>query len=224
MRARWNAAAGGAGGVVLVSGTRRRQDAAGRRTAQQAEAQGARVYSGSTSSPESSPYQSIVEALRAALPVLTARPMDPLTLGVLSASFRSLRAQAEPLEVAELSPDRESARLYASLADAVYVSRLRVHCCWCLEDFHWAAGATIDALSAIARRIDRARVLIVATYREEETPATIRCAVWPMRWAPNGVRPSYTWIGSLTMTSHGWSRSSTILRTGRGGGGPALCV
>ncbi len=174
MRARWDAAAGGAGGVVLVSG----EAGVGKtrligELAQQAEAQGARVYSGSTSSPESSPYQSIVEALRAALPVMTARPMDPLTLGVLSSILPELRAQAnEPLEVAELSPDRESARLYASLATAVQRLASPRPLLLVLEDLHWASRATIDALAAIARRIDRARVLIVATYREEETPAT----------------------------------------------------
>ena len=173
MRVRWDAAAGGDGGVVLVSG----EAGVGKtrlvgELAQLAEAQGARVYGGSTSSPESSPYQSIVEALRAALPVMTARPMDPMMLGVLSGILPELRAQAEPLEVAELSPDRESARLYASLATAVQRLASPRPLLLVLEDLHWASRATIEALSAIARRIDRARVLIVATYREEETPAS----------------------------------------------------
>ncbi len=172
MRARWDAAAGGAGGVMLVSG----EAGVGKtrlidELAAQAEAQGARVYGGSTSSPESSPYQSIVEALRAALPIMTARPMDPLTLGVLSGILPELRARTEP-EVAELSPDRESARLYASLATAVQHLASPRPLLLVLEDVHWASRATIEALAAIARRIDRARVLIVATYREEETPAT----------------------------------------------------
>ena len=78
---------------------------------------------------------------------MTARPMDPLTLGVLSGILPELRAQAgEPLEVAGLSPDRESARLYASLAAAVQRLASPRPLLLVLEDLHRASGATIDAL------------------------------------------------------------------------------
>ena len=174
LQAHWDRAARGFGGVVLVSG----EAGVGKtrlvgELARVAEAQSGRVYAGSTSSPESSPYQCIAEALRAALPVLSAGTLDVLKLGILSRILPELRAQAGDLpEVAALEPDRESARLFASLADAVVRLASQRPLLLVLEDLHWAAGATIDALAAITRRIDRAQVLIVVTYRQDETPAT----------------------------------------------------
>lgn len=38
-----------------------------------------------------------------------------------------------------------------------------------LEDMHWADEATLDLLRYLGRRIDTARVLMVATYRDDET-------------------------------------------------------
>ena len=174
LQTHWDRAAAGFGGVVLVAG----EAGIGKtrligELAQVAKAQGGQVYAGSTSSPESSPYQSVVEALRAALPVLSDRVLDPLTLGVLSGILPELRTQrGDALEVAQLEPDREMTRLFASLADAVVRLASPRPLLLVLEDIHWAAAATIGALAAIARTIERARVLIVVTFREEETPAT----------------------------------------------------
>ena len=41
-----------------------------------------------------------------------------------------------------------------------------------LEDLHWASPATVDAIAAVCRRLDRVRALIVGTYREEEIAGT----------------------------------------------------
>ncbi len=174
IEAQWDRAARGFGGVVIVSG----EAGVGKtrlvgEIARLADAQGARVYTGTTSFPESLPYQCIVEALRAAFPVLVAQPLDSLTLGVLAGILPELRAQGRELpEVTPLPPERESARLFDSLAAAAKSLCGSRPLMLVLEDLHWAADATIDALAAIARRIDRSRLLIVGTYREEETPAT----------------------------------------------------
>lgn len=41
---------------------------------------------------------------------------------------------------------------------------------WVFEDIHWADDATLDLLRYLARRIDDAPVLLIATYREEGQP------------------------------------------------------
>ncbi len=39
-----------------------------------------------------------------------------------------------------------------------------------LEDFHWAQPATLELLQFLLRRISGVPVMIVVTYRDEETP------------------------------------------------------
>ena len=41
-----------------------------------------------------------------------------------------------------------------------------------LEDVHWADEATLDAVRLLARRVERARLLVVATYRNDELTRT----------------------------------------------------
>ncbi len=169
---RWDRATRGFGGVVMISG----ESGIGKtrligEIARTAEEQGAHVYSGGTSFPESLPYQCIVEALRAALPSLTTQPIEPLRLAVLASILPELRAQVDELpDLAGLPADHESARFFDSLASAVKRLASARPLLLVFEDLHWAADATIDALAAIARRIDHSRVLMIMTYREEETP------------------------------------------------------
>ena len=42
-----------------------------------------------------------------------------------------------------------------------------------VEDVHWADEATLDALTFLARRVDRLPVLLVLTYREDEAASTV---------------------------------------------------
>ncbi len=174
IQAQWDRAAYGMGSVIMLSG----EEGVGKtrllgELARVAEAQGARVYTGTTSSPEAMPYQCVVEALRAAQPLLTSQSIDSLSLGVLAGVLPELRGYVSELpDVAALSAERESARLFDSLATAVKSLASPRPLLLIFEDLHWAADATIEAIAAIARRIDRSRVLIVATYREEDVPAS----------------------------------------------------
>ena len=43
-----------------------------------------------------------------------------------------------------------------------------------VEDVHWADEATLDLLLYLARRIDRAPTLLLATYRDDESAPAIR--------------------------------------------------
>jgi predicted ATPase len=173
LQLQWDRAARGFGNSVFLGG----EAGVGKtrltgELARSVELQGGRVFSGTTSSPESSPYQSITEALRSALPVLTANPSDDLTLGVLARVFPELGADVEPLApLAALAPDREAARLYSAFGAAIETLGASRPALIVFEDLHWASPSTIDALAAICRRVDRARVLIVGTYRDEEAPA-----------------------------------------------------
>ncbi len=136
------------------------------------EAQGGRVYSGGTSSPESAPYQSIAEALRAALPVLATNPANALSLRVLNRVFPELPLQDGALPtLGTLAPERETARLFGAFANAVLALASPRPVLIVFEDLHWASASTIDALATICRRIDRARVLIAVTYRDDEVEA-----------------------------------------------------
>ncbi len=173
IEARWNRAASGAGGVVMLSGeTGIGKTRLAGELARIAESQGARVFAGTTSSPESLPYQCIAEALRAALPVLTAQAIDPLTLAVLATVLPELRQERALPELSPLPAEREAARLFDSFATAVVNMAAPRPLLLVFEDVHCAAEPTVDAIAAIARRIDAAPVLIVITYREEDVPAS----------------------------------------------------
>lgn len=98
--------------------------------------------------------------------------MNPLTTGVLSRVLPELRVLYEDLpDIGALAPDREAARLFSALGAAVETLASPRPLLIVFEDLHWASAATLDAIAATARHIDRARVLIVGTYREEEAPA-----------------------------------------------------
>jgi len=166
----WTRAARGNGSFVLIAGEagvgKTRLAAELARTA---ESQGGRVFVGATSTPESMPYQSIVEALRSALPLLSARPFPPPTAAVLARVLPELQAQFGRLpEIAPVTSEDETKRVLNALADAVLrLSRPRP-ALLVLEDLHWAGSATLEALATLARRVDGAPLLVLATYRDEE--------------------------------------------------------
>ena len=170
--ARWDRAARGFGSSLFLGG----EAGVGKtrllgETARVVEAEGGRVFSGGTSSPESSPYQCIAEALRSALTLLTANATNAFTIGVLSRVFPELRSEADRnAGIDSLPPEREAARLFEAFGSAVAALAAPRPVLLVLEDLHWASASTIDAVAAICRRVDRARVLIVVTYRIEEVP------------------------------------------------------
>ncbi len=166
----WVSAAHGRGELALITGeagigkTRLTAE-----LARMVEANGGRVMRGGATFAESTPYQAIVTALRSALPLLTAsaqpgqlRALLPLIpeLGVRHPDLRPL----PPIE-----PERERTRLYQALGECLTQLAEPRPLLLILEDLHWAGAATIDFLSYLMRATAAARVLIVATYREEET-------------------------------------------------------
>ncbi len=168
----WGRAARGSASFVLISGEagvgKSRLTAELARTVQ---AEGGRVFVGTTASPESTPYQAVVEALRSGLPLLLSRQMSPERRTVLSPLLHELRDPDVPeVRFSETSPERATARVYEALSFAVRRLASPRPLLLILEDLHWAGSATIEALGSIFRDATRSSILIVATCRQEETP------------------------------------------------------
>jgi DNA-binding SARP family transcriptional activator len=171
LRQMWSRAARGSGGTAFVSG----EAGIGKsRVAAElvaiAREQGAYVLRGTTSEPESSPYQAVLEALRGGIALVLQVPAGTPWLAVLSRVLPEIRS-ANPGIALEEEPSGKHApdRLFDAIASAIaYLSRVRPLCI-VLEDLHWAGPATIELVEAIARRIGALPVMLLVTYRSEES-------------------------------------------------------
>src|SRR5206468_3992276 len=121
------------------------------------------------------PYQALIEALRSELPLLAALEIEPLWLAALATLIPELRTRRgegsgrlPPL--LPLDPERERTRLFEGLARCLEGLARPRPLLIILEDLHWAGSATANLIEFLARRVSQHAVLIVATYREEETP------------------------------------------------------
>jgi DNA-binding SARP family transcriptional activator len=172
LAAAWSRAARGRGSCFLVggeAGVGKTRLAA--QLAQHAEAEGARVMWGTTSSPERAPYEALVDALRNALPMIAATTIQPVWLAALVQLLPELalrRPDVPPL--AAIDPERERTRLFEAIAVAVEALAAPRPVVLVLEDLHWADSATIAALEFIVQRIGQRPIFILGTYRDEETP------------------------------------------------------
>lgn len=169
----WTRAARGSGTFVLIEGEAgigksRLTD----ELSTVVQSEGGRVFVGTTAAPESHSYQAIVEALRSAMPLLLARPPLPAQRATLAPLLPELFDAAAPsVALPAQSAESELAKLYDALADAVRRLATPRPALLVLEDLHWAGSSTIEALGAIAKELVRVPIMIVATCREEETPA-----------------------------------------------------
>jgi DNA-binding CsgD family transcriptional regulator/tetratricopeptide (TPR) repeat protein len=93
-------------------------------------------------------------------PLFTPRPLGPLLAVAEGASgdFEEIvQRGAMPHDV---------------VAALVHELRARAPTVFVLEDVHWADEATLDVLRLLARRVDQAPVLVIATYRGDELART----------------------------------------------------
>jgi predicted ATPase/DNA-binding SARP family transcriptional activator len=182
LSARWALAARGRGGVVMLGGeagigkTRLAAE-----LSRQAEKEGARVLSGSTTFAEPMPYQATVQALDSALPLLAAMDIGPVWLAAVSVLLprfalrrgRVAGSDAAPSGAKALSPhldpERERTRLFEAIARCLEGLAQPRPVLLVLEDLHWAGAATAALLEFLARRAANHSLLILVTYREEET-------------------------------------------------------
>lgn len=170
LRERWDAAAAGQGGLVLVGGE------AGigktrlvREFAAQCEARGAQTYSAGTTLPETVPYQPFVTLLRVVAPLAATVAVDPLWLSALAPLAPAIAAHARELPpLPAVDPGRERIRLFEACSSVWEAIATRRPVVLVVEDMQWAGAATLSLLEHLARAALRSRLLVVATYREDE--------------------------------------------------------
>ena len=118
------------------------------------------------------PYQPVVEALRLALNLQPVTgDLQPIWLAEASRllpELRTLYPDLPPLLPAE--PEEARGRLFEALSQFVLgltTSPLLL----CLDDLHWADSATLDWLACLGRHLPGNRLLVLGTYRSEESGA-----------------------------------------------------
>jgi DNA-binding SARP family transcriptional activator len=173
LRHAWERAVRGKGGLVAIEG----EPGIGKsRLAAEfaliAEAEGGRVLAGTTSFPEMIPYQSVVEALRAGLPLIEKSRTDPLRAQILAQVLPELAVAAPARARApEVEGERQQSRLFDAIG-ATFESLARSRpLCIVLEDLHWSGRGTLELLHALARRTAHTTILAVVTFRDEEVGA-----------------------------------------------------
>jgi DNA-binding SARP family transcriptional activator/tetratricopeptide (TPR) repeat protein len=174
LTAAWTAASNGDGRSLLVAG----EAGIGKTRliaefAAFADSNGARVLRGGTTPFELMPYQPFSEALRNALPILRETPIEPLWLAVLATLVPQLHVAFPNLRgLIALDAEPERTRLFEAFEVAVGALAARRPMVLILEDLHWAGSATIGLFEYLARHAPQHRLLIVASYREEEVSRT----------------------------------------------------
>jgi AAA ATPase domain len=164
----WQRAARGSGALVLVNG----EGGIGKsrligELALAAEGQGARILTGTTSFPESRPYQALIEAIRGALPLLASVSLEPVWLAVLAPVVPELRSTHALPALEPLDHAQEQQRLFTAFTTVLRALAKARPVLLLIEDLHWAGAATCSALSFAARLLADVPLLAVATAREE---------------------------------------------------------
>lgn len=171
LRARWARAAVGAGSLVLVGG----EAGIGKtrlitELSHTAQAEGARLLYGYTTFPEPTPYQAIITALRAATTLFASSEGGRAMLSALLPLLPELAFQRPTLgPLPRLEPERERDRLYVALHQCLVALAEPRPLLLILEDLHWAGAATLSFLRYLWPALRRQPILLIATYREEET-------------------------------------------------------
>jgi DNA-binding SARP family transcriptional activator/energy-coupling factor transporter ATP-binding protein EcfA2 len=173
LRSAWSRAARGHGSTTFVTGEAGiGKSRLATELAQVVTSQGGRVLVGTTSSPQSTPYQAIVETLRRGLPYLARSAVDPLWLSAVAPLLPECLGLRDGLGAAEpLEPERARSRLHEAFVQLFTgIARTRPLVV-VLEDLQWAHDDTADALAALARRAGGLPLLVIATYRSEAADA-----------------------------------------------------
>ncbi|MBV8750374.1 MAG: AAA family ATPase, partial [Candidatus Eremiobacteraeota bacterium] len=165
LRALWTRAATQGGTSVFVTG----EPGIGKTTlaalfAAVVEGEGGRVLLGGTSSPERFPYQAVIDAFASALPLLDAPARRPLWFDVLAPLVPGWPAGdgAPPLG----DPQREAARVFDAVVQALRALASRRPLLLVAEDVHWAGSATTELLGHLMRALAGTHALLVVTARD----------------------------------------------------------
>jgi DNA-binding SARP family transcriptional activator/tetratricopeptide (TPR) repeat protein len=174
LRTAWACTSAGTGTAILVAGEAgigktRLMD----QFARLVESNGGRVIRGGTTPFELAPYQAISEAIRSALPILRETRIEPVWLAVLATLAPQLRIAFPNLPcLAQLDAEAERTRLFDAAAMTISAMCAGRPTLIVLEDVHWSGMATISLFEHLARIAPHNRLLIIASYREEESHRT----------------------------------------------------
>ena len=170
LRESWSRVARGRGACAFVGG----ESGIGKSRlalefARAVEDRGGRVLTGSTSPAEAVPYESFADALRSALPLLAALKRGT-ALAAVATLIPELHARAALPPLPQLDAESERLRLFESLFRCLADLAAQRPLLLVLEDLHWAEAASLDLLQFLLRRVAGVRLMIVVTYRDDETP------------------------------------------------------
>ncbi len=90
------------------------------------------------------------------------------------AQLPGLQTEAELRALQRRTSGATPERMVRELADALDAMSVQLPIVLWLEDVHWSDPSTLDWIAYFARRPERARVLVIATYRHEEVSDTRR--------------------------------------------------
>ncbi len=136
------------------------------------EESGGRTLYGATGFPEAFPYQCLVDALREQLPLVAATDIGATWFAALTSVLPELAQRVGPLpELPAIRVGDQQRRLFDALARALVALARPRPLLVVLEDLHWANQVTFDALAFLLQRITGARILFLATFRDNETLA-----------------------------------------------------
>jgi DNA-binding SARP family transcriptional activator/tetratricopeptide (TPR) repeat protein len=190
----WEQAAGGAGALVLIGG----EAGIGKtRLATEfgllAESRGARVFWGTTSAPEATPYQAVTEVLRVAASFIEGLRLEAHERATLS---RLLPELVDDAASQSLDADAERSRLFDVVAGILTRLAAQRPLLVVLEDLHRAGPASVAMVEHIARRVRRHPILIVGTAREAE--ATTADTLGRLRRLQDADKPVVVALGRLS--------------------------
>ncbi|MDQ6940952.1 MAG: AAA family ATPase [Candidatus Eremiobacteraeota bacterium] len=176
LRQSWLRAMRGFGAVATVTGEAGigKSRLAGE-FAKVATSRGGQVLAGSATFPETRPYRAIADALQIALPSIGALALNRMWLAAAAEVVPDLRDLDVALpRLPALQPDRQRDRLFEAVWRCFEaLSRVRP-LVLILEDIHWAGPATVDLLGYLARRARNHPILVVVTFRDDDTDAAKR--------------------------------------------------
>ncbi len=136
------------------------------------EESGGRALYGATGFPEAFPNQSLVEALRGQLPLVTSLDLGPTWFAALATVVPEVADRVGPLpQLPAIAANDQRLRLFEALGRAFVGLAKARPLLVVLEDLHWGSQATFDALAFLARRAPGTRMLFLATFRDNEALA-----------------------------------------------------
>ncbi|MBI5293977.1 MAG: AAA family ATPase [Chloroflexi bacterium] len=167
----WSRAARGYGGLSMIGGEAGvGKSRLARQVSLLVESQGGRVLVGRTSPQEARPYQAVIEAMQSVLPLLAAQNTDLMHMAALGLLIPELKSRMKLPDLPPLDAERERLRLFSAVAKSLEQLAAPRPLLLLLEDLHWAGEASAALVEFLARHAARLPILILCTYRDEETP------------------------------------------------------